>query len=77
MIIRSCYRDGASNQFEMEIVGEGIDSDFGEPCYFVKFLPKWQPIFQDGYGTHEIRKSLIGSLYELVEEERHEQLTLF
>ena len=77
MIIRSTYRDGACNQFEMEIVGEGIDKDFHEPCYLCKFLPKWQPIFQDGYGIHEIRKSLIGVLYEIIDKTRHEQLTLF
>ena len=77
MIIRSTYREGAKNQFEMQVIGEGIDKDFHEPCYLCRFLPKWQPIFQDGYGIHEIRKSLIGALYEIVKEDRYEQLTLF
>lgn len=77
MVIRSTYRDSAKEQFEMEVVGEGIDSQFHEPCYLCKFLPKWQNEFQDGCGIHEIRKSLIGALYKIVKEKKYEQLTLF
>ena len=77
MIIRSTYRDSAKEQFEMEVVGESVDSEFHEPCYLVRLLPKWQDQFQEKDTITELRKSLIGSLYEIVKEERHEQLLLF
>ena len=79
-VIRSLYRDSAKDQFEMEIVGEGIDDEFNEPCYLCKFLPKWQNQFQNGYGIHQIRKCLIGedNLYTIIDrEDYYEQLSLF
>ena len=77
MIIRSCYHEYKSEEFEMEVVGEGIDDDFNEPCYLCKFLPKWQDKMQNGYGIHKIRKSLIGSIYEIKKGESVEQLSLW
>lgn len=76
MIIRSTYRDSAKEQFEMEIVGECINEN-SEECYLVRLLPKWQNQFQEKDEITELRKCLIGAIYEIVSEERHEQLSLF
>ena len=77
MIIRSTYHEYKSEEFEMEVVGEGIDDDFQEPCYLCKFLPKYQDQFQNGYGIHKIRKSLVGSIYAIKKGKSVEQLSLF
>ena len=80
MIIRSNYRDGAKNQFEMEVLGETINNN-GEECYLVKLLPKWQSEFQEKDSITELRKCLVGDseeLYSIVDNQpRYEQLTLF
>ena len=77
-LIRSCYRDGEKNQFEMEILGE--TTDMGEPAFFVRLLPPYQDKFQEGSQITKLRKSLIGkdNLYKYVEKKQvYEQLTLF
>lgn len=78
MLIRSTYRDGASNQFEMEVLGETTNEN-KEECYLVRLLPKWQDQFQEGNKVTLLRKCLIGAIYEIVKDKniRYEQLSLF
>lgn len=77
-ILRSTYRDNEKDQFEMEILEEGINKD-GEPVYICKFLPKYQNTFEKGNKTREIRKKLVGknNIYELKEKIIYEQIKLF
>ena len=79
MVIRSNYRESASEQFEMLVLGETIDEN-GEECYIVQLLPKYQSQFQEGDKLDKLRKKLVGdseNLYSIKQVKTVEQLNLF
>lgn len=75
MIIRSTYRNYGKN-FELEVVGECLNEN-KEECYLVRLLPQYQNDFQEKDTITQLRKNLIGHLYEIIEEPQYIQLTLF